>query len=187
MYKAVIFDMDGVIVDSMPLQYESYKRALSEENISITEEEFFLYAGKQGKKLLQDIMNIKNVSFDIKKVYDKKNKIYRELLKDIKTFPDIIKLINVFIGKYKLALVSTSSIVNISIILDKLNLKAKFNVILGAEDADRGKPSPDIFLKAASRLGALPAECIVFEDSNYGIEAAKRAGMEYIRVIKGRL
>lgn len=176
--------MDGVIVDSMPLQYEAYRRALDEENITISKDEFFLYAGKQGKKLLQDIMDIKNTSFDIEKVYKRKNDIYRELLKDVEAFPDIIKLIDLFYGKYKLALASTSSNTNINIILNKFNLGDKFDVIVGMEDVQRGKPHPDMLLKAASQLDVLPDECIVFEDSEYGIEAAKRAGMEYIKVKK---
>lgn len=187
MYKAMIFDMDGVITDTMSWHCQAYRDALKGKGVFISEEEFFMHAGKSGKQLLEDIMKIKNASFDVEKVYHRKNQLYRKLLKNVKPFPNMVKLISILGQKYKLALVSGSSIRNVNIILNKLNLKHKFDVIIGGDEVKRGKPYPDIFLKAAGELGVLPKECVVFEDTEFGIEGAKSAGMEYIKIEKGNI
>jgi HAD superfamily hydrolase (TIGR01509 family) len=182
--RAVIFDMDGVIVDSEPI-YEQHLQA------------FLIKLGVSQPELLQ--VNLKGVSardtsivlidtfkltYEVDELVTLGRKAYLEHLESIEKLPSIPGVIAFikYLSKsgYSLALASSASARRIDLFLSKLNLKRYFPVIISADDVTRSKPAPDIFLLAAKKLGVTPGNCVVIEDSQNGVLAAQAAGMKCI-------
>ena len=195
--KAVIFDMDGVLVDSEPLWTESLVKFLARRKIKINpkNKEY-----KEYKRRLMGCRQVESITF-FKKLYQLKGiyqlkgrvgdlikerkrilfKIFRKKLKLRAGALRVIKKLNQ--EKIPLGLASSSSRDIIEFVLNKFNLKKYFQVCLSTEEIINGKPAPDIFLKVAQKLGAEPSQCLVFEDSPRGVRAAKRAGMKCIAIL----
>ncbi|MCL2707757.1 MAG: HAD family phosphatase [Defluviitaleaceae bacterium] len=180
MFEAVIFDMDGVLIDSQHLHYKSDIDALSKAGAKASLRDVTPYAGV--------------AAFDRFSAYKKNFKInlsVEELLRlqvetlsiafgrgelvPIDGIPELLEFLRA--RKKRTALASSSSNELIETVLTKTKLKNYFEIAISGEDVPSGKPSPDIFLRAAQMLGVLPASCAVIEDSPNGILAAKRAGM----------
>jgi len=183
-YEAVLFDLDGTLVDTMSLHCANYIKALAEVGVEITEAEFYSYAGKSGKQLLSDIAQVRGCYIDVDSVHKRKNELYQVGLRSekIKINDPLLKILQLLRPHYKIALVSGSSTENVRIIAEQAGLSHLFDVMLGGDIDIKGKPHPDLFLKAASLLKVEPKRCLVFEDTEYGIEAAQKAGMDWIQV-----
>jgi len=182
--KAVIFDLDGIIVDSEPLHFEAAKFALKELGIDLTLEEYLQFGVAKGAKNLYEKISEKYVVvIDMKRVFEVKNNKFQELFK-MNVFPrkGIIEVIESFSGKYTLAIASSGIRDNVIFVLEKINIKDKFSLIVTAEDVARVKPFPDIYEKSCELLGLDKTECIAIEDSETGVESAKGAGIRCIAV-----
>ena len=182
MIKAVIFDMDGVIVDSEPINYEVIRITFEKAGVKISKKEFieeWIVKGTGSREAIKR-HNIKMSSEDLQKI---KKKIYLDILKrKVKLKPNAKRTIINLHKKYKLALASQGHRYNIDIIVKKFKLSKFFQAIIGKQDVNKGKPNPEIFLKASKELKVKPEECLVIEDTEKGIIAAKRAGMVCIAV-----
>ena len=182
MIKAVIFDMDGVIVDSEPINYEVIRITFEKAGVKISKKEFieeWIVKGTGSREAIKR-HNIKMSSEDLQKI---KKKIYLDILKrKVKLKPNAKRTIINLHKKYKLALASQGHRYNIDIIVKKFKLSKFFQAIIGKQDVNKGKPNPEIFLKASKELKVKPEECLVIEDTEKGIIAAKRAGMICIAV-----
>lgn len=178
--KAVIFDLDGTLVDSEPNYFESDRRLLAEYGIQDFDAELkSKYIGIGSRAMLEDIMKNYQINESIENLLVKKNQYYLEIARqNTVVFAEMKKFLHgVKERGYAMALASGSSPEVIEVILEVTELKPYFEVILSAEDVKKGKPAPDIFLEAAKRLGISPESCLVIEDSQYGVEAAKSAAM----------
>jgi HAD superfamily hydrolase (TIGR01509 family) len=181
-FRAYLFDCDGTIVDSMPLHYIAWKKALAEWNCSFEEQLFYAWGGRPVTEIIAALNQRDGLDMPVDAVARRKEDLYFELLPQIKAIPEVVEHIEAKHGHIPLAVVSGSRRDSVLGSLTALHLIEKFDVLVCAEDYARGKPAPDCFLVAAQRLGVLPEDCLVFEDTDLGIEAAKAAGMASVRV-----
>jgi len=182
MIKAVIFDMDGVIVDSEYYHYIVEKRILKKIGIDLSFEEAKKHAGMKTETFFRKILENHKKKADINELVKEKQKLVIDILKKrAKPIPGSIKLINLLKkNKIKLGIASSGKRERVEIILSKFKIRNKFDVVVTAEDVEHGKPDPEIFLLASKKIGIKPEECIVIEDSTNGVKAAKKAGMKCI-------
>ena len=181
--KAVIFDMDGVIIDSEPIESSAWKKVLKEYGKTpILNDNGLIHI--VGKTSLEWVMERHGLNEDPEIVRARKRKIFGELVvKNLVSKPGFTKLFNALKkSKFKLALASNRFDQHIFLIADKLKIRTSFKAIIGNSTGVRTKPAPDIFLKAAEKLQVNPGSCLVIEDSEHGVIAAIRAGMKVIAV-----
>jgi HAD superfamily hydrolase (TIGR01509 family) len=181
-FRAYLFDCDGTIVDSMPLHYIAWKNALSEWNCRFEEELFYSWGGRPVTEIIAALNEMYGLNMPVDGVAKRKESLYFELENELKAIPEVIEHIEAKHGHILFAVVSGSRRNSVAHSLTALGLMDKFDVLVCAEDYERGKPSPDCFLTAAARLGVEPKDCLVFEDTEMGIEAATAAGMASVRV-----
>jgi len=187
MSKCIIFDMDGVIIDSEPIHQECEKKIFRLLGINISEEEHNTMVGTTDEVMWSRINGTYNLPVQVPEVIRLKKMLYLEHLKRevyIRPIPYVSQLIfNLAERGYKLALASSSPKEQIEYILNKIPFGGFFQNVVNGEDVEKGKPDPAIFLKAAFKAGVKPQECIVIEDSENGVIAAKKAGMYCIGYI----
>ena len=179
--KAVIFDMDGVIVDTMDLHRNAAIKSLSENGLEVSLEEIKKYDGIKSSEAFKKFFSSKTDE-EIDEMLSKKYEFLRKQVKGIKPFPGFFEFLFRLKGKCPLAVVSTSRKAFVEYVLEQIGEKDSFKVILGAEDVFRGKPDPEGYIKAAERLGVKPGDCLVIEDSIVGVKAAKGAGTKCVGV-----
>lgn len=178
----IIFDMDGVLVDSEPVILESAIRGLREYGVESSPEDFTPFIGTGEDRFIGGVAEKYNVSYKLemkKRVYE----IYLDIVKDkLKVYDGVQELILALKDEgWKLALASSADFIKVeaNLIVADIPL-THFDAIVSGEDVIEKKPSPDIFLLAARKVNSHPSECIVVEDALNGVEAAKRAGMTSI-------
>lgn len=181
-FQAYLFDCDGTIVDSMPLHYVAWTTALSEWGCVFDEELFYAWGGKPAMEIIADLNVLQGLDMPVKAVAERKEKLYYELLPELKIIPEVLEHIEAQHGKIPLAVVSGSRRDSVTRSLTMLGLIDKFQTIVCAGDYEKSKPNPEPFLLAAERLGIAPQDCLVFEDTEMGIEAARAAGMASVKV-----
>jgi HAD superfamily hydrolase (TIGR01509 family) len=181
-FLAYLFDCDGTIADSMPLHYIAWKKALGEWGCTFDEELFYAWGGKPAVEIIADLNRMQGLSMPPEALAEYKENLYFELLPQLKPVPEVLELIQAQHGRIPFAVVSggrRNSVVNS---LTALGLMGKFETIVGAEDYQHSKPAPDAYLIAAARLGIAPRDCLVFEDTEMGIQAATAAGMASVKI-----
>jgi beta-phosphoglucomutase family hydrolase len=181
-FRAYLFDCDGTIVDSMPLHYVAWKQSLAEWNCEFAEELFYAWGGRPVSEIIASLNAQQELDMPVEAVAKRKESLYYEQLPQLKAIPEVVEHIDAQHGRIPLAVVSGSRRNSVVGSLTTLNLLDKFETLVCAEDYKNGKPAPDGFLLAAERLGVAPADCLVFEDTDMGIEAATAAGMASVRV-----
>jgi len=180
---AFVFDMDGTIVDNMAFHMESWLAFFARRGKTYDPDAFFREtAGAQGREILRERLGPDIPDDEIAVLAQEKEALYREMYAPhrsaIRGFEDFVTRARA--DGVKLAVATAAPPANIVFTLDDLDLRRHFDAIVGAADVARGKPHPDVFLKAAEKLGVAPADCIVFEDAPMGVEAARRAGMKAV-------
>ena len=181
-FRAYLFDCDGTIVDSMPLHYKAWKDALGEWNCPFEEDIFYAWGGRPVTEIIAALNQNHGLNMPMDAVAKRKESLYYELVHELKAIPEVVEHIEAKHGHIPLAVVSGSRRNSVEHSLTALGLLDKFDVLVCAEDYARGKPAPDCFLTAATHLGVNPKDCLVFEDTDMGIEAATAAGMAWVRV-----
>ncbi len=185
-YKAVIFDMDGTMVNNMAYHKLAWQKFLKIRGIVLTEEEFKRQiSGKKNDQILEYVLKHKPDATTALVLGEEKEAIYRELYEtDIKEVAGLTKFISDLVSReIKVAVATTAPKKNRKFVLKSLGLEGKFDVILGDEHVKHGKPHPEIFLATANELGVNPTDCLVFEDSPPGIKSAKSAGMDVVGIL----
>lgn len=181
MIEAIIFDMDGTLVDTEPFHTEIELNQFIQNKIEISEEEHQQYLGVTSEVMWRQIASKHSISLTadelIKQNHEESLK-YFAALETIPVMPELVEVLEKLQAKnYKLAVASSSTPEIIDLVLTKTNLKKYFPIIVSGSDVAKSKPAPDIFLFTAHKLGAKPTNCVVIEDSSNGIKAAKAAGM----------
>jgi len=187
--KTVIFDMDGVLVDSEPFHCEAWIQAYKEIGITIDRDYYFTnICGNHGLVSSTKVLEEHGIDDDPERLNRRKEIIASSLIENkIKPATGVSELIATLKKEgYKVGLASSSSMITVSAILSTLNLKDAFAVIHAMESINKGKPNPDVYSKTAKMLDSDPQECIVIEDTRSGVIAAKRAGMKVIGILNGR-
>ena len=181
-FRAYLFDCDGTIVDSMPLHYIAWKTSLAEYNCVYEEKLFYAWGGRPIREIIRLLNDMQGLNMPVDEVAEKKEILYHSLLPQLKAIPEVIEHIDAQHGRIPFAVVSGSRRSSVVGSLTALGLLDKFDTLVCAEDYKCGKPAPDCFLMAADRLGVAPSDCLVFEDTDLGIEAATAAGMLSVKV-----
>jgi HAD superfamily hydrolase (TIGR01509 family) len=194
MLRAVIFDFNGIIVDDEPIHFKLFQKVLGEEGIVLTEDAYYeRYLGFDDRGAFTAGFREHNRGLDDHKLHQliaRKAVYYQEAIREqVAIFPGVQNLVTSLVGTLPLAVASGALRNEIETILRTAGLLDHFNGIVSAEDVTRGKPEPEIFLKALATLNARPnnaaieaADCVVIEDSKEGIRGARRAGMKCLAV-----
>jgi beta-phosphoglucomutase len=181
--RAFIFDMDGTIVDNMGFHTDSWLEFFARRGKQYDPDAFFREtAGAQGREILRERLGPDIPDDEIAVLAQEKDALYREMYaphrEAIAGFEDLVNEARE--RGVALAVATSAPPPNIVFTLDELDLRRHFDAVVGAADVKQGKPHPDVFLKAAAKLGVKPEDCIVFEDAPMGVEAARRAGMRAV-------
>jgi len=183
--KGVIWDMDGVLVDSAPFHFEAWKKIWEEKGIPFSFEDFKKIFGMRNDAIIRYFLG-ENVSLEeIEEIGRRKEEYFRSMAKGrISPQEGLVELLEALREEgFKHAVASSGPRENVEFVVKELGILSFFEVLIAGEDVSHSKPHPEIFLKASERLGIPPARCIVVEDSPAGIEGAKRAGMKCIAVV----
>ena len=184
MLSAAIFDLDGVLVDSEPNYLAAERDLLAGYGIDFTQELKRPYIGWGTRDMLVDVAARYGIGDPVDDLVERKNAAYLELTRrHVVGYPGTREiLLGLRADGLPAALASGSSPEVIAVILAALDLTGAFDVVVSAEQVERGKPAPDLFLEAARRLGVPEGGCVVFEDSEAGVRAALAAGMRCVAI-----
>lgn len=189
MIRAVIFDMDGVLSDTQNLAAEVESAVLQIYGVKMAPEEITRkYAGVLDAEFFLELFATHKINSDVGEAAEKKWEAMRERTKSgVPAISGAIELVEL-LSKHglKLAVASSSPPAFIKYVLSSLGIQGKFVVVTSSEEVRHGKPSPDVFLLAAERLGVLPQECVVIEDGINGMTGAKKAGMKCIGLVEDK-
>jgi len=181
-FRAYLFDCDGTVADSMPLHFVAWQAALAEWGCEFPEPLFYAWGGKPPLEIIATLNSMQSLAMPVDTVAERKENLYFELLPRLKAVPEVVEHIDDKYGKIPLAVVSGGRRDSVLRTLSALQLIGKFDTIVGSDEYRRSKPAPDGFLLAAERLGVAPGLCLVFEDTDLGIQAATAAGMASVKV-----
>jgi HAD superfamily hydrolase (TIGR01509 family) len=183
---AVIFDMDGVLIDSEPIHYEIEKRLFDKLGITVPEEVHKTYLGAAGDFMYEDIKSRFGLSASTDELLEFDDVFrcaYFKNLVELRLNEGVFDLLNeVKSAGIKMGVATSSSPGLTNILLKRCRIQSLFDVIITTSEAGKSKPAPDVYLRAAQRIGVSPANCIVFEDSPKGLSAANSAGMYCIAI-----
>ena len=180
-----IFDWDGVIINSASLHEQSWHRLAAELGKTIAPGSFIRGFGMKSARIIEEIHHWANEPEEIARLVKRKEALYREIVahSNIAPLPGVVEWLHrLHEANVPCAVASSTERLNIDAVLKRIGLEEIFAAIVSAEDVVHGKPSPDVFLKAAERLQLPPEHCVVFEDAYVGIEAGHAAGMKVVAV-----
>jgi beta-phosphoglucomutase len=183
--RAVLWDLDGTLADSTVFHWRSWQSALAAEGVSVTEDQFRATFGQRNEEILSVWLGPTADAERIGRVAEAKEEAYRSYVKGegIAPLPGAAEWVRTLHGLgWRQAIASSAPRQNIEVMHSALALGGLIDTLVGAEDVRSGKPDPEVFLVAAARLGVEPARCVVVEDAEAGIEAARRAGMSSVGV-----
>ncbi len=184
-YRAALFDMDGVITDTMLLHYESWKRAFEPYGVDVRPMDVYLREGMTSDKMGRAIVRDKGKELsedELNEAVEVKTRIFEELVREraraFEGVPEALKMLRN--NGLKLALVTGSKHSSVDVVLKKVGLEGSFDAIIGAEDVSEGKPSPEPYLAAMRKLDMPALDCVVVENAPLGIASAKAAKAGYV-------
>jgi beta-phosphoglucomutase family hydrolase len=181
--SALIFDCDGTLADTMPAHYLAWTSMLRDYGIAFTEQRFYELGGMPSDRIIELLARETDVAVDdIGAMVDRKEGLYLDAVDAIQRIEPVCRIAVDYHGVLPMAVASGGHRGVVERTLATIGLADHFGAIVCAEDTALHKPEPDVFLEAARRLGAAPATCVVFEDTELGLEAARRAGMTGVDV-----
>jgi len=184
-FEAVIFDLDGTLVDSMPAHFAAWSEALSQFDVPkdiFPEDVFYSMGGRPTKDIVVELNGEFGLSIDPAAVAIAKREAFLTMLDKVEIHEDVVKYAQSLRGKTPMAIATGGSRVVAEKTLQAVGISDLFDEVVTANDVTCGKPAPDIFIEAASRLEVDPVKCLVLEDAPAGIMAAQNAGMEVVTV-----
>lgn len=181
-FKAYLFDCDGTVADSMPLHFIAWSQALGEWGCKFSEERFYQLGGMPIVEIIALLGREQGIEMPIAQVAKRKEELYFEHLPKLQCVPEVLEHIEERRGHIPFAIVSGSARDSVEASLRAIGLLDRFDVLVCAGDYTRSKPDPEPFLVAAEKLGVPAENCLVFEDTKMGIEAATAAGMASVLV-----
>jgi len=183
--KAVLWDMDGTLVNSEELHWISWRNTMAKEGVVITREQFLSTFGQRNDSIVPSWLGCAASAERIGRIAEAKEELYRHLVRRVGVAPELgvaTWLDRLKKHGWQQAIASAAPRANIDAVLEALSADHVFQSIVSAEDVHRGKPDPEVYVLAASRVGVPAERCIVVEDAGAGIEGARRAGMRSIGV-----
>jgi len=181
-YTAILFDCDGTLADTMPAHYRAWLHVTKHHGILFDEDRFYALGGRPTRDILATLANEASIEIDLDHASEMKETAFLEQVKYVKAIDPVIAALRRAHGHLPVAVVTGGYRDVCEKILLQIGIREFFDCIVASEDTKRHKPHPDPFLEAARRLGVAPEGCLVWEDSDLGIEAARQAGMSWIDV-----
>jgi beta-phosphoglucomutase family hydrolase len=175
--RALIFDLDGTIADTMPVHFFAYKEILRDYGIEFTPELFATLAGIPAVQTIQKLNEMFGTEMDSEKTGHLKEQVYEQMMHKMKPVEPVVNLVKKYYGEMPMS-VGTGGYKKLAWkSLKILELDKYFDILISSEDVTHPKPHPETFLKCAEKMGVLPQHCQVFEDGELGMQAARAAGM----------
>lgn len=183
-FAGYIFDCDGTLVDTMPLHYRAWDRAMQQAGLkgTLSEELFYSLGGMPTLKVAAVFAKHYGLTIDVDHVFQHKEEMFLEMQAEMKVIQPVVDFARKLHGKLPMSVASGGPKPVVKKTLELMHLTDLFPVVVTPEDVAHGKPAPDMFLLAAKKMGVAPQRCLVFEDATPGFEAAVAAGMQYVRV-----
>ena len=181
-HDALLFDCDGTLADTMPAHYRAWLAVTSAHGIAFDEDRFYALGGRPTRDIIANLAAEAGVAVDVAHAAELKEQRFLDQLEEILPIDPVVDVVRRCRGRIPLAVVTGGYQAVCRRILGQVGILEAFDTIVASEDTERHKPDPDPFLEAARRLGARPERCVVWEDSGLGIEAARRAGMQWVDV-----
>ena len=181
----VIFDWDGVIIDSSRQHEKAWQQLAAEEKHTLAKDFFLRSFGMKNENVIPNLLGWTNDPAEIQGLSLRKEEIYREILcRDaVSPLPGVLHLLEALTAQaVPCAIASSTPLANIECVIDRLGIRRHFRAMVTGEDVKHGKPDPEVFLLAGGKLGLAPAKCVVIEDAHVGIEAAQMAQMKVVAV-----
>ena len=182
MIKAIIFDCDGTLADTMPLHWRAWQVISARHRIDLPEDRFYALGGVPSREIAKMLSLEQGLNLDHLAVAREKEAEYLPLIAQVEPINAVVGIARENFGKLPLAVASGGTNRSIGQVLDHLGIRHLFQAIVTSEDVLRQKPAPDIFLEAARRLGVAPQQCRAYEDTELGMQAIRAAGMEAVDV-----
>lgn len=182
---AAIFDWDGVILDSSRQHEESWELLAREQGLALPPDFFRRSFGMKNERIIPELLGWTRDPQRVRELGERKEALYRELIRreGVQPLPGVREWLQTLrAAGVPCAVGSSTPRENIDCVMDALGLRDFFCAIVAGQDVTHGKPHPEVFLRAAERLGLPPARCVVFEDAHVGLEAARAAGMKVVGV-----
>jgi len=185
-FAGIIFDLDGTLIDSMPIHYRAWDATMRRVGLdrALDEDYFYELGGVHTRRVAELFALRYRLSFDADHVTEIKEALYLEFLSGVRTIEPVVAIAREAATRHPIS-IATGGTPDIAYpALDATGLRSLFEIVVTPHDVapGRGKPAPDMFLLAAHLMGVKPSRCLVFEDAEPGIEAARAAGMAYVRV-----
>lgn len=180
--RALIFDFDGTLADTMPIHFEAWQATMSPYGITFTEERFYALGGTPTDKIIALLAGEANIVIDVARAAHEKEMAFAERLTEIQAIEPVRSIAEAHRGHIPMAVATGGFRWVVEKSLDYLAMADWFDALVTAEDVSGHKPEPDVFLEAARRIGVAPAHCRAYEDTDIGVEAARRAGMDVVDV-----
>jgi len=183
--RAVLWDLDGTLVDSAPHHWIAWRDTMAAEGVSISYDQFLATFGKKNDLILREWLGGDIAPERSGRIGEEKEARYRRLVaaRGLVPLPGAAEWVaRLWAGGWRQAIASSAPRLNVQAVLTVVDFGGAFDAIVTAEDVRAGKPDPEVFLEGARRLQVSPSRCVVVEDAAAGIEAARRAGMKSIGV-----
>ena len=181
-FGGYIFDCDGTIADNMPLHYRAWSMAMADFGGEYPEELFYAWGGRPTAVIVGLLNEKYGLALDVDETVQRKEKYYLTLIPEVVPVPEVLEIVKSMHGTVPLSVASGGHRELVEATLDVFGIRDLFQAIVCVEDYERGKPHPEPFLLAAKLMSVAPEDCVVFEDSPIGIEAAKAANMAWVHV-----
>ncbi len=180
--RALIFDCDGTLADSMPLHWRAWDAVCKRNGIEFPEERFYKLGGVPSQKILAMLKQEQGLSFDPAEISRQKEEAYLPLMAEVKLIEPVAAIAREHVGNLPMAVATGGRTKYIRPLLEGLGISDWFQAIVTSDDVKNHKPAPDTFLKAAALLGVPPEDCRAFEDTDLGMEAIRAAHMDAVDV-----
>jgi len=180
--KALIFDCDGTLADTMPLHWQAWQTITTRHGVVFPEARFYSLGGVPSRHILQMLREEQRLAIDPIAVSREKEEEYLKLMAQVGPIHEVVEIAKDHAGKLPMAVASGGTKPIIEKVLRHLNIRDFFTAVVTSEDVAHQKPAPDIFLEAARRLGVPPGNCRAYEDTDLGLTAIRAAGMDAVDV-----